>query len=295
MIGCVSKLYDMDRVEIPAELLDLHVDDQKVELGLKQLAMRYATECPAETVEKGDVVYAKPDGDSYPDERKILIFTGIDMPGAEAAVEAVLGRKKGDVVKTELYDRPVTLTIQNLIRRIPAPIDDSLAVHMGVEGIKTLEDCRSHLREKALSDIRLENSKEIAHIYVDALHKYSVYEYDEAEAEAYIDSVYDEIAAEYAQYGMNPTEEELRKDILEQKKQEWMIQAFCKAYGLEVDPEEAAKEAEQMMEMMALMGEDVSDREKYLEMALSGAYANQFFMYIEKIAEEKMGGSHGNS
>lgn len=294
MMGCVSKLYDIDSVVIPAELLDMHVDEQKVEMGLKQLAMRYATECPAKVVEKGDVVYGQPDAESYADGRKILIFTGVDMPGTEAAAEAVTGAKVGDTVQTEIYEKNVTLTVEKIIRRIPAPIDDALAACMGVEGVTTVEDCRTYLREKAMADIRLENSKEIAHIYVDALHKNSEYEYDQAEVEAYIDSVYDEIAAEYKSYGFEMTEEELRQDILAQKKQEWMIQAFCQERGLEIDQAEVDAEADQMMEMMALMGEDVSDCEKYLEMARSGAYANQFFMYIEKLAEEKMGGSNGN-
>lgn len=295
MIGCVSKLYDIDCVVIPEELLDIHVDDQKVEQGLKQLAMRFAAEQPAETVEKGDVVYGQPDAGSYADGRKILIFTGVEMPGAEKAAQAVLGLRAGDTVQTEIYEKPVTLTVQKIIRRIPAPIDDQLAVRLGAEGVATVEDCRKYLREKAMADIRLENSKEIAHLYVDALHKNSVYEYDEAEAEAYIDSVYDEIAAEYASYGIELTEKELRQEILEQKKQEWMMQAFCQAHGLEVDRAEAEAEAEQMMEMMALMGEDVSDREKYMANALAGAYANQFFMYIETLAEEKMGGCDGNN
>lgn len=295
MIGCVSKLYDIDSVVIPAELLDMHVDDQKVEIGLKQLAMRYATECPAESVEKGDVVYAAPDADSYADGRVILLFTGVDMPGAEAAAQAVLGAKVGDVVQTQIGEQAVTLTVQKIVRRVPAPVDDDLAARMGVDGVTTVEGCRTYLREKAMADIRLENSKEIAHIYVDALHKNSEYEYDQAEAEAYIDSVYDECAAEYASYGYELSEEELRQDILAQKKQEWMIQAFCQAHGLEVDEAEVEAETEQMIEMMSLMGEDVLDRDKYVEMARSGAYANQFFMYIEKLAEEKMGGSHGNS
>lgn len=295
MIGCVSKLYDIDSIVIPEELLDIHVDDQKVETGLKQLAMRYATECPAETVEKGDVVYAAADADSYADGRVILLFTGVDMPGAEAASQAVLGAKAGDVVQTQIGEQVVTLTVQKIVRRVPAPIDDDLAARMGVDGVTTVEDCRTYLREKAMADIRLENSKEIAHIYVDALHKNSEYDYDQAAAEAYIDSVYDECAAEYASYGYELSEEELRQDILAQKKQEWMIQAFCQIHGLEVDEAEVEAETEQMIEMMSLMGEDVPDRDKYVEMARSGAYANQFFMYIEKLAEEKMGGSHGNN
>lgn len=289
MIGCVSKLYDIDSIVIPENLLDIHVDDQKVEMGMKQLAMRYATECSAEVVEIGDVVYGQPDVESYADGRVILLFTGIEMPGAEAAKRAALGAKVGDIIQTELYDRPVTLKVQKIIRRIPAPIDDRLVAHMNMEGVRTVEECRTYLRDKALADIRLENSKEIAHIYVEALHKNSVYDYDEAEAEAYIDSVYEEVAAEYASYGMELTEEELRQDILEQKKQEWMIRAFCQAHELEVDRAEVEAEADQMIEMMSLMGEEVSDREQYLEMSLSGAYANQFFMYIEKLAEEKMG------
>lgn len=295
MMGCVSKLYDIDSVVIPAELLDIHVDDQKVETGLKQLAMRYATECPAENVEKGDVVYAQPDTESYADGRQILLFTGTEIPGAEMAVQAVQGTKVEDVVRTELCGRPATLKIQKIVRRIPAPIDDHLAAQLGVDGVTTVEECRAYLREKALADLRLETSKEIAHIYVDALHKNSVYEYNSAEAEAYIDSVYDEVAAEYAQFEIELTEDELRQEILEQQKQAWMIQAFCQKYHLEVDAAEVEAEADQMIEMMSLMGEDVTDREKYVEMSLNGAYANQFFMYIEKLAEEKMGGSNGNN
>lgn len=56
MKGIVKKLCDIDGIAIPAEMLEVHVDDKQVEQAIERLSLRYAKECPAETAQNGDLV-----------------------------------------------------------------------------------------------------------------------------------------------------------------------------------------------------------------------------------------------
>lgn len=44
MNGTVTKLCDIDSIAIPEPMLELHVDEQRVEEELQQLSLRYAKE-----------------------------------------------------------------------------------------------------------------------------------------------------------------------------------------------------------------------------------------------------------
>lgn len=117
--GSVSKLYDIDSIAIPAELLALCVDEQQVEQSVRQPALRYASEAPADAVQPGDVVRCRADAASYPDGRTILLFPGMALPGAEAAEQAVLGRGVGDEFSAPLCGRNAVLTVEGITRRTP--------------------------------------------------------------------------------------------------------------------------------------------------------------------------------
>ena len=85
MKGFVTKLCDIDSIEIPKEMLEIRVDEQQLEEKLSALSLRYAKEEPTETAQAGDTVFCQADRESYPDGRTILLYTSVPLPGAEDA------------------------------------------------------------------------------------------------------------------------------------------------------------------------------------------------------------------
>ena len=120
MKGSVSKLCDVDRIAIPEELLEVKIDEACVEDGLKALSLRYAAETAADTVEAGDIVHCRADKAAYPDGRTVLLFTGTEIPGAEAAAANAIGKRVGDVFAAQLLEKNAELCVEKIVRRIPA-------------------------------------------------------------------------------------------------------------------------------------------------------------------------------
>ena len=278
MNGSVSRLCDIDSIAIPEDMLEISVNEQDVENGVKALAMRYAAESETAIAERGDVVHCRADETAYPDGRTVLIFTGVEIPGAEEAAEAAIGKKPGDVFETQLAGKTVRLTVEKVIRRTPVEVNDALIASIGIDGVATVEEYKNHLREKALADISLEKHKMASIYLLDKLIDGSEYSYDEAEFEKF--------------FRQNP--EELRQSALRQQKQCWVAEAFCKSRGIEIDEAVAEADADQMKEMMELVGEEVPPHEELIEMARQSAYFDALFGYMDGIIEKGIGGSNGN-
>ena len=294
MNGSVSRLCNIDSIVIPEDMLEISVNEQDVEDGVKALALRYAAETEAGTAERGDVVHCRADETAYPDGRTVLIFTGVEMPGAEEAAKAAVGRKVGDVFETQLAGKPVRLTVEKIIRRTPVEVNDALIASIGIDGVTTVEEYKNHLSEKALADISLEKHKMASIYLLDKLIDGSEYIYDEAEFEAFFQKNLSAYSAEDEMMGMQADLEELRESALRQQKQCWAAEAFCKSRGIEIDKAAAEADASQMREVMELMGEEVPPHEELIEMALQSAYFDALFGYMDGIIEKRIGGSNGN-
>lgn len=291
MKGIVKKLCDIDGIAIPAEMLEVHVDDKQVEQAIRRLSLRYAKECPAEAAQKGDLVRCHAEAG---DGRLVLLYPGMALPGAEEAEEAALGKAAGDAIETTLCGKPVSLTVENILRRAPVEVTDALIASIGIEGVTTVAEYRVYLRNQMLADLRMERSKEITRYLMDEMIAGCEYEYDEAEMEQYIRSAEEEMAMQPDLDELGYSPEELRQAIAGQAKQLWMAEAFCKAHGIAIDEADITMQADQMQEMMSLMGEPVPDREALLEQARQDAYLTGLFTYIDNIIEQKMGGSYGD-
>lgn len=294
MKGVVEKLCDIDSIAIPEELLDIHVEEQQVEAAVQSLSVRYAKEEAAEEVSQGDFVSCEADKESYPDGRTILIYTGMNLPGAEEAEAAVLGKKTNDTVSTNLAGKKAMLTIQKILHRIPVEVNDELIASIGMEGVTTVADYKDHIRAKMLEDVKMENSKGIISHLIQNMTIESTYQYDEAEMDAYVQSKMDQYLQEAKEAGEEVSPEEIKEGVLNQEKQGWMAEAFCKSKGIEVDLSSIEEDTDKMMEMMQLMGEEVPDRDEMNQMAVQDAYFGSMVAYISNMVEEKMGGSYGN-
>ena len=294
MKGFVTKLCDIDSIEIPKEMLEIRVDEQQLEEKLSALSLRYAKEEPAETAQAGDTVFCQADRESYPDGRTILLYTSVPLPGAEDAAKQALGKGTGDTFTALLAGKTVTLTVEKVLRRTPVEVSDALIARIGMDGVATAADYRNYLRNKAMDDLKMEQSKGIIRYLLEQMEEGSTFAYDPQELDAYVQKNMDQYLQEMQEMGIEESPEEIKKSILAQQKQNWMAEEFCKSRGIEVNLEDAESQADQMIEMMQLTGEPVPDREEMLEMMRHGAYLDGVFQYIGEMIEKKMGGSHGN-
>ena len=297
MNGVVSKLCDIDSIVIPEELLKVTVDEQQIDNEVKQLALRYAKEEQVDTVSEGDLVCAKADQKSYPDGRTILVYTGLQMPEAEVAADALIGKHPGEKTETVLNGKNVTLTIEKIVRRTPVEVTDELAAGMGLEGVTDLESYKICLRNQMKADQQMEKSKEITRYILDQMVANSTFAYNKAEMEKYVQAELKKYQQELSEYGdemEDVPEDEIKEGIISQEKQNWMVKSFCENKGINVDTSSAEEEADRMIEMMQLTGENVPDREEMIAMAVQDAYFGAMLDYIDKMVEQKKGGTDGN-
>lgn len=291
MKGHVEKLFPMNSVEIPEEKLTFTVDENGVEYEMRMLGLKYAEKTEETTAEVGDTVYCT--SDAFADNRTVIVYTSAAIPGTEEVSAALCGKSMGDCVETELCGKRVALTVSKIVRRTPAPLTDALAKSAGIDGVSTVEEYREHVREKLLSDVKLEASKELCRFVLDELIEKSVFSYDEKEMDEYVAGLVERYSAENAAMGIEMTDEELRCAVIGNQKQEWLAQAICAEKGVEVDLDEARGEAEQMAEqmaeMMSLMGEDVPDADELFEEAVRGQYLNVLFNAVEEFVAARMG------
>lgn len=291
MKGYVTKLCDVDSIQFPAELLQTHVDTQLIEKEINALSLRYAKQSAADCAAQGNIVRCKADEAGYPDGRPILLFTGAGLPGAEAAVQAALGKAVGDTFAARLMGKPVSLTVEKIIRRTPVAVDDALIASLGIDGVSTVEGYRAYLTEKALADAKLEQSKMAMHYLMDEMIGRSEYEYDQAEMAEQIEKDKAEYAAMPEEDSFAPpSQEELAQSVVYQCKQGWVAEAFCKSAGIEAGEEEIRQRAEQMSQMMQLMGENVPGEDELLDMARTEACLDPLFEHLNDIILQKIGG-----
>lgn len=287
MNGAVTKLYDIDSIRIPEELLDLRVDDREIEEKVRMLSVRYAKESEADVAAVGDIVYCKADAGSYPDGRRVILFTGTSIPGAEDASEKAIGKSVNDSFSAMLSEKTVTLTVEKIIRRLPAEVNDALVRSIGLDDVTTLDEYRAYLKEQAIADMRMERHKAIFSYFLGELEKNSEFFYDEKELKEYIQSL---IAQYPPDMGVEMSQEELEKRVFSQVKESWIADEFCKSRHIEIDMKEVEEAADQMLEMQALMGEEAPAREEIIEMYLQNAKFGALYEYVDKIATGKLGG-----
>lgn len=289
MNGFVTKLYDVDSIAIPAEYLKTQIDAQHIEDEVKALSLRCARETKADQAVEGDLVRCRADKNSYPDNRTILLFTGVQLPGAEEAAKAAVGKHPGDVFTASLAGKTVQLTVEEVIRRVPVPVDDAAVAALGMEGVATVEAYRAYLTEKAEKEQKQEQGKQILRHFMDEMVNGSQYSYDENEMTAYVVKMKEETLKQ------NPAaaemgDERIAQSIVYQCKQQWLAEAICKAQGMAPTQEEIEQGADQMAEMFQLVGEPVPGREELLEMAKSELCMTPMFEYLNQLIQQKVGG-----
>lgn len=290
MRGQVIRLCDLKDVVIPEEKCVVSVDPAQVRSAVEQLSIRYAKKISVQCVEKGDVVYCRADRGAYPDGRSIILYTALELPGAEKAAKDAVGRHIGEAFETQINKKAVRLTVEKIIRPVPVEVSDSLVSEIGIENVSTVEDYRRYIESKMLEDQTNERVKMLVGDVSGEMLEKSVFKYDESDIERYINVHLDEIRAECAEEGVEVSDEDIRQGVTIQLKESWMAEAYCRKHGIEIDRAAVEAEIDQMLEIMKLMGETVPDREIMLEEALYEECLGMMFQHIEAAVREKMEG-----
>lgn len=143
MQSTIKKLFDLTGADISAEERRWHVTEEETRRALEALSKKHAAVQEAERVQLGDTAVCRTgDGET------VLLYPGRDLPGAEEAEAASIGRTAEEVFHCRLGRMDVELRVEKILRLLPRPIDDALAALEGLPGVRTLEDFRSwHIRE----------------------------------------------------------------------------------------------------------------------------------------------------
>lgn len=291
MKGRVAELCLPRDIELPKGFLEVALDAGAVESEIRRLSARFAKMAEADTVTVGDIAHLRADGGPLDDGREVLLFTGIEMPGAETAGSDVIGRAVGESFDTEIFGEGVRLTVTGSVRPIPAEVDDGLIASMGIDGITTVSEYRDYVGEKMLSEKRFEKAKEATYFIISEMVKRSTFIYDGDELDSYVKDNKDALLSEYLAAGMEePAFEEIRDAMLEQQKQNWLAVAFCDEWGVSVDVDSAMSQVDDMIEMYRMMEMEAPSREELAEESVLNAYVSGMYSAVETFVKGQMEG-----
>lgn len=240
----ITKLADLGGFAVGEEYRDRSVAEETVLELLSDLADNLGDEIHADRVEGNCcVVCTKENGDS------VLVFPAMELPGAEAAGEMLAGRSCGETVSTQLAGEPVTLTVKQILTRVSAPQDDSLADRAQIEGVTNLEQLKEHLRQNEIHKKTKAFVKELSMAMLSYLEDESEAEIDPEEMDtwalehaetAYQENIAAGIDLRFTPEGEMLTEEQvmemLKEDMIRQFKTKLVIDAVCAERGYEPDP-----------------------------------------------------------
>lgn len=276
----VKKLYDVSKIVVPDEMKEWKTTDSQIQEQLEVLSRLSAKEENVSLVEKGDCVVLSCTEGALKD-RTVLLYPGLNLPGAEKAEEAVIGLAAGSELVTELHGA-VKLKIEKIVRRVPTAIDDALVQMQNIEGVTTVDAYRAWYKETTDEANKERVLKGINAYYIDMLAEQSEFEYDQTEIEQWIE---EQIQMQKACGEEIPEEmfEMMRAEGPRPLFREAVAKAICEAEGFTFTPDMFEDElkmlVEQMPEMEAMLDE-------YKEMYVQGAYMDKAMELLSEPAKK---------
>ena len=176
MESIVAKLYDYLSSDIPEELRRWHVTEEEVDEALTLLGREHAAQNPVEQAEVGDSLRCR---DS--EGRTVLLYPGRKLPGAEEAEQSAVGRRVGETFSCRLGETEAALTVEEILRLEPHPVDGALVRLAGIAGVDTPEEYRVWYVQENGPEKRLKAAQNIARQFWEAIQEHSELSIDQAE------------------------------------------------------------------------------------------------------------------
>ena len=149
MKSTLMTYYDYRSEPVPESLTYWRVSDEEIQERLMAIARANAQEVSVALVETGDAVSCVCIGDSsIPGREHVLLYPGLDIPGAGIAERAVIGKRVGEAFDTVVGVNPLVLQVEEIRRRYPAQINDDLVQGEYIDGVKTVADFACWYREQ---------------------------------------------------------------------------------------------------------------------------------------------------
>lgn len=282
----VKALYDVSKVVVPKELTEWKVTEEQVQEHLNQIARLAADTQEASVVEKGDCVKCSCTEGALAG-REVLIYPGLKLPGAEQAEEAVLSLTAGSEFTVELNGEE-KLKVEQILRRIPAAVDDNLIQRQAIDGVTTVDEYCSWYRKNTEETNRTQALKLIQNYYIQTITDHSEFEYDQAEMDELVErQLKEQLAYEMEMTGekFELSEEELmlaKEQMSSGQLRSAVEQAMCNAAGIVLTPDMFEEELKAIAAEMPGM-EDMMD--EYRELYLNQAYAERAVELIDEQAK----------
>jgi uncharacterized protein (DUF2344 family) len=178
----ITKLYDYMLEDIPGDLIPPAVTDQEVEEKLKALEVKYmvVVENP-ENVETDDSVLCECLTENAFDNRKICLYPGKKLPGAERAEQDVLGVGINKTFCTELCGKKIELAVLKISRLEDVVITDDLVKKEGIEGVETIAAYRNWCRHMLELDKKNKAAQNVIGFFFKRILDKSEFEIDQQE------------------------------------------------------------------------------------------------------------------
>lgn len=285
----IIKLCDIDSIDFPNGMFDINVGDGEIDGEIDRLSVRYAEKTEVDTAEAGDVVFCRDLGGCFEDLRPVILFTGADLPDATEASDSVLQKKVGDTVKTEFCGKEAVLKIMRVVRATPVEVNDALISEIGEVNVSTVKEYREYLREKITNSRKKQLKKEACAYVLDELEAGSVFEYNSAKMDEYIDRQIKEYTEMYGEAFVYDDVENVRSAVLSNIKRDKVAEEFCRSRKIEIDMNEIEEEISRYAEIAELTGEALPDRETMMADAVKNQYYGNLFEYIDGIISKRMG------
>ena len=255
----VTALYEIDKIAVPAALCAWQVSDAEIDGRIAALSLEYAAEMPAETAAAGDSVFCRGAENAPLSDRTVLLFPGRAIPGAESAETAVVGKKAGEQVAVTVAGTETTLTVEKILRHVPAPVDDALIRKLGIDGVQTLAAYRAWFREEQEQQNRSMAVQQITSHLLQTLTECSAYAVDGEEMDGWTGQRAEQMFQYMLEEGEDPrlpeegfeilTDEQAIAQIarsLEPRFKETLIcQTLCQENGIRFTAEDVREELEQ--------------------------------------------------
>ena len=286
----VITLYEVKNVAVPAELCAWQVDEAEIDARISALAMEYAAETAVETAAEGDCAVCRGAENSPLADRTVLIFPGRAIPGAEEAEKVVIGKKTGEQAAVALAGAETVLTIEKILRRQPAAVDDALIQELEIDGVTTVAGYRAYFRNECEQSNRTMAVRQISSYLFQELVERSDFAIDRGEMDAWTGKRAAQMFRYMLEEGEDPrlpeegfeilTDEQAIAKIAEslesQFKEILVCRALCRQNGICFTAEDIQSELEQLQ---AAEGAEAVDEEQLLE--------NKYFFELWTILENR--------
>ncbi len=294
MKSIVTKLCDISNLTVPEELGKWHMRPEEVEDRLNTLARIHAQEFHPDTVLPGDSVRL-----GCPGRMDVLLFPGLGLPGAEEAEKAVTGLHVGDTLTAPINGRGMTMTVSEILRRVPGAITDALVQAEKIDGVSTVDQYRRWYWETTEARNRESALKEIAFSLLESIRECSEYALDPKEADEWTQKRAEAAFNESIAMGEDPhipdegfellTDEQaiarLKEQVLPEFQMVLVSRKLCEARGISLTWEDVREEFEQLMPPEA-RGETAEEQESIRTAFLESAFVTKAFELLCVTAEK---------